>query len=73
VSKLELCELIKNHIPTFNYITDDYTSDPDQRNYIVSNKKIEKTGFNPKTSLQMGIIELAKGLRTLKNIRYSNI
>ena len=73
VSKLELCELIKSRIPAFNYITDDYASDPDQRNYIVSNDKIEKTGFIPKTSLQMGIVELAKGLRTLKNIRYSNI
>jgi nucleoside-diphosphate-sugar epimerase len=73
VSKLELCEIIKSHIPAFNYVTDDYASDPDQRNYIVSNGKIEKTGFTPKTSLQMGIAELAKGLRMLKNFRYSNI
>ena len=35
--------------------------DPDQRNYIVSNAKIEATGFKPMYSLDHGIHELVKG------------
>ena len=47
--------------------------DPDQRNYIVSNEKIEKTGFKPAYSLDNGIKELIKGYSMLQNTRYSNI
>ena len=32
--------------------------DPDQRDYFVSNKKIEKKGFKAKTKLESGIKEL---------------
>ena len=41
--------------------------DPDQRNYIVSNEKIENTGFKPEYSLSYGIKELIKGYTMLKN------
>ena len=47
--------------------------DPDQRNYIVSNKKIENLGFKPKVSLDEGIDELIKGYKMLKTKKYSNI
>ena len=46
--------------------------DPDQRNYIVSNVKIEKTGFLPKHSLSDGIKELIKGYTMLKNQNFGN-
>ena len=46
--------------------------DPDQRNYIVSNEKIEKTGFKPKYSLSDGISELIKGYAMLKNQSFGN-
>ena len=47
--------------------------DPDQRNYIVSNEKIEKTGFLPSVSLDGGISELVKGLKMLNNRKFGNV
>jgi nucleoside-diphosphate-sugar epimerase len=47
--------------------------DPDQRNYIVSNAKIEKTGFRPAFSLDQGIAELLKGYTMIRNTRYGNM
>ena len=47
--------------------------DPDQRNYIVSNAKIEATGFKPNFSLDRGIVELIKGYQLVRNIRYGNM
>jgi nucleoside-diphosphate-sugar epimerase len=47
--------------------------DPDQRNYIVSNEKIEKTGYKPAYSLDRGIQELLKGFVMIKNSLYGNV
>ena len=47
--------------------------DPDQRNYIVSNKKIESTGWKPQISLDDGILELKKGYTMLSNSKYGNV
>tara|TARA_B100000427_G_C15306855_1_gene506522 strand:- start:136 stop:765 length:630 start_codon:yes stop_codon:yes gene_type:complete len=73
LSKLELCEAIKKHIPGFVIKEEGFSKDPDQRNYIVSNDKIERTGFSPKYSLDMGIQELIKGYTMLQNTKYGNI
>ena len=47
--------------------------DLDQRNYVVSNAKIEATGFKPMYSLDMGIGDLIKGYTMIKNTRYGNV
>ena len=47
--------------------------DPDKRDYIVSNDKIEKTGWMPDYSLDLGIQELVRGYRMIRNNRYSNV
>jgi nucleoside-diphosphate-sugar epimerase len=73
VSKKELCEAIKVQIPDFFFVEEKFRSDPDQRNYVVSNVKLEKTGFKPKVSLEDGIAELIKGFIYLKNRRYGNV
>lgn len=73
VSKKELCETIKQQIPDFVFIDAAVGKDPDQRNYIVSNAKIETTGYKTSVSLDEGIAELIKGFTMIKNSMYGNI
>jgi nucleoside-diphosphate-sugar epimerase len=73
ISKRELCEHIQKHIPDFVVIDAPLGKDPDQRNYIVSNKKLENTGFKTSMSLSAGIAELIKGYTMTKNTQYGNI
>ena len=47
--------------------------DPDQRNYIVSNDKVESTGYKPEFSLDLGIADLIKGYTMIRNTRYGNV
>lgn len=73
LSKLELCARIREQVPGFVFLEAPVGVDPDQRNYIVSNAKIEKTGYRPAFSLDDGIRELVKGYRIITNSRYSNV
>ena len=73
VSKRELCERIAKHVPDFTFIDAPVGKDPDQRNYIVSNEKIERTGFKPAVSLDAGIAELVKGFTMIKNTVHGNV
>jgi nucleoside-diphosphate-sugar epimerase len=73
VSKKELCEHIQKQIPDFVFIEAPVGKDPDQRNYIVSNAKIEATGFKPAHSLDAGITDLIKGFTMIKNSLYGNV
>lgn len=73
VSKWELCERIKAHVPEFTFLDAPVGNDPDQRNYIVSNDKIEATGFKCNYGLDDGILELIKGFRMINNKKYGNV
>ena len=73
VSKRELCEHIQKQVPDFVFLDAPVGKDPDQRNYIVSNAKIEATGFKPMYSLDAGISDLIKGYTMIKNTRYGNV
>lgn len=73
LSKRELCEEIKKQIPDFYFTEASVGKDPDQRNYVVSNEKIEKTGFHCRVSLQDGIRELIKGYQVLPLGPFSNL
>jgi nucleoside-diphosphate-sugar epimerase len=73
LSKKDLCSRIQKYIPEFTFLDSSYGMDPDQRNYFVSNEKIEKAGFKFEHDLDMGIIELIKGLVPLKNSIYTNV
>jgi nucleoside-diphosphate-sugar epimerase len=66
VSKAELAEKIKQHVPKFYVHYSDVGQDPDKRNYIVSNQRLREAGFEAKRSLDDGIIELIKGYRLLR-------
>ena len=70
---LYLCLEIKKKLPGFVFPESEVGKDPDQRNYIVSNEKLEKSGFEPKYSLAEGIDELIKGFAMLKNSKYGNV
>ena len=54
VSKRELCQTIQKQLPNFVFIDEQIGKDPDQRNYIVSNEKIELTGFKTEFPLDRG-------------------
>jgi nucleoside-diphosphate-sugar epimerase len=73
LSKMELCLEIKKQIPEFTIMESEIGKDPDQRNYIVSNDKIEKTGFKAQVSLPVGIAELIKGYQVIRRNQYSNL
>lgn len=73
LSKLELCAKIKEHVPGFVYVEAEIGEDPDKRDYIVSNARIEATGFRPNHTLDMGIKELIKGYAMIKNTIYTNV
>jgi len=73
LSKRELCAKIKAHLPDFHYLEAGCGRDLDQRNYVVSNQKIEKTGYRPQYSIDDGIVELIKGYAMLKNSLYANV
>ena len=73
VSKKELCERIQKQVSDFVFLDAPVGKDPDQRNYIVSNAKIEATGYKPMHSLDMGISDLIKGYTMIKNTCYGNV
>ena len=73
LSKLELCERIKNHLPEFHIFESDIAKDPDKRDYIVSNDKIESTGWEPQFSIDDGIKELIKFYSYAKINKHNNL
>lgn len=73
LSKVELCERIKRFVPEFVCLEAPIGEDPDKRDYIVSNARIEATGYKPNHSLDDGIAELIKGYRMIRNSVYGNV
>lgn len=67
VNKMDLCLAIKKQVPDFYITESEINKDPDQRNYIVSNEKLEKTGWNPRFSLDDTIHEVLKACPIIKN------
>ena len=65
LTKWELCEEIKKQVPDFYFVEADIGRDPDKRDYLVSNAKIERTGYKPDISLQAGIAELIKAFQII--------
>jgi nucleoside-diphosphate-sugar epimerase len=73
LSKWELCEVIKQEIPAFQFMVSEVGEDPDKRNYIVSNERIEATGFKPSVNLREGIRELIKAFQIIRRNQFSNV
>ncbi len=72
LSKIELCKIIEKKIE-LKIFSSKIGSDPDKRDYIVSNKKIYSTGWKPKISLEEGIEELIKFYKFMPLSSFSNI
>jgi len=64
ITKLDLAKKIKSYVKYLKIKIEENKKDPDQRDYFVSNKKIEKKGFKAKISLDQGITELLKVYKT---------
>jgi nucleoside-diphosphate-sugar epimerase len=73
LNKVQLCDEIKKILPDFTYLEAPYGKDPDQRNYLVSNSKIEALGFKPSKSLQIGLHELVQGIKMYDSKPFTNI
>jgi len=73
ISKSALCELIRRQLPDFTFLAADVGKDPDQRNYIVSNARIESTGYRTTIGLEAGVAELIKGYQVLRRTQYANV
>ncbi|HTW72095.1 MAG TPA: NAD(P)-dependent oxidoreductase [Acetobacteraceae bacterium] len=73
LTKLQLCERIARQVPGFVYLEAPIGEDPDKRDYVVSNEKLEGTGWRPDFGLDAGIQELIKGFRMLRNARFANV
>jgi len=73
LTKRELALKIKEYIPKLVIISSEIGQDPDKRDYIVSNQKLENTGWSPMKTLDDGIIELIKCYEMIKINNYSNI
>jgi len=73
LSKMELCQEIQKQIPDFTVMEAPIGKDPDQRNYVVSNAKIEATGYQPQVSIQRAIAELIKGYQIVRRNQHANV
>lgn len=73
LSKRELAERIKRHVRDLVILASDQGSDPDKRNYIVSNDRLRRAGFEAKRSLDDGIKELIKATRLAGRERFTNV
>ncbi|MCG8456381.1 MAG: NAD(P)-dependent oxidoreductase [Holophagales bacterium] len=73
LTKLELAERIRSHVPRLKILESTTGHDPDRRDYLVSNAKIEALGWRPTFSLDDGIAELLKVCRLLPRRRYRNL
>jgi nucleoside-diphosphate-sugar epimerase len=66
LTKRELAEKVKNHLPDTVIISSEIGSDPDKRDYIVSNAKLEATGWKPRYTLDDGIREVIQAYDIIK-------
>lgn len=73
LTKRELCEAIQRQVPAFVFHEAETGTDPDQRDYLVSNARLTSTGFTPAFSLDAGIAELVKVCRYLPRTGHANV
>lgn len=73
LSKIQLCEAIREQVPGFVFLESEIGKDPDKRDYIVSNARMEGSGFVPKYSIGDGIAELLKAYSMMPRSELGNV
>ena len=76
LNKMELAKKIKTYYPNLVIIENEFSTDIDNRNYIVSNDKLESYGWKPKYSIDDGIQELIEAYKMIitdNNKKYTNL
>ncbi len=73
LSKEELALRVKQYVPNFYIHFSDIGTDPDRRNYIVSNQRLREAGFEARRTLDEGIQELLKGYRMMIRTQFQNV
>lgn len=73
LTKAQLCERVQKHVPNFMWHEAAIGEDPDKRDYIVSNARLEATGWTPDWSLDDGIRELVRGYQMLRVMNFTNV
>ena len=72
LSKGELALAVKKQVPNLHITFSEIGSDPDKRNYIVSNQRLREAGFEARRSLESGITELIRAYRLLPHGAFRN-
>lgn len=73
LTKRELCERIRLQVPDFHILSSPIGTDPDKRDYLVSNEKLERLGWSAKRTLDAGIAELIKVYRIIRPNPFGNV
>lgn len=73
LSKEELALKIKEYVPNLYIHFSEVGSDPDKRNYIISNQRLREAGFEARRSVDEGIKELLKGYRMMRRAPFGNV
>jgi len=73
LTKRQLAEKIKEYVPELYIHSAPVGEDPDKRDYIVSNEKIESLGWMPDHTLDDGIQELIKGYKIIRSNSFANV
>lgn len=72
MTKIELANLIKSHMPQTYIHINNFDTDPDKRNYVVSNEKLKKIGFEPSRTIQNSIESIVDCYKSMNFNQYSN-
>jgi nucleoside-diphosphate-sugar epimerase len=73
LTKRQLCETIQKYVPQLYIHSAPIGEDPDKRDYIVSNAKLEKLGWRPKKNLDQGIQEMVAAFPLLRQTPFKNV
>jgi nucleoside-diphosphate-sugar epimerase len=72
LSKGELARKVKEQVPALHITFSEIGSDPDKRNYLVSNQRLREAGFEARRPLEAGIAELIRAYRLLPHGAFRN-